>query len=441
MQILEGLRNAVRKLVRSTASYERSVNELIRDVQRTLIKADVNVKLVLQLSERIKQRALKSTPPPGVTRKEWLLKILYDELVNLFGGEEEVEVEPKRTPYIIMLVGIQGSGKTTSAAKIAYYYSKRGYKTALVCADTYRPAAYEQLRQLGEKIGVPVYGRSDNGDPIRIAVEGVKHFKQKGLDIIIIDTAGRHKEERELIEEMKNIAGSVNPNEIMLVIDAGIGQQALAQASAFHNATPIGSIMITKLDGTARGGGALTAVAVTGAKIKFVGVGEDVTEIEKFSPKRFVARILGMGDIDSLIEKIREAELEKELSMRQMEMIASGRLTLRDLYHQIIALRKLGPLSKILSMIPGIGINLPSEDKIRLTEEKMRKWIAIMDSMTYEELDKPERIDKSRIRRIALGSGTSPEEVKELLNYYKAMKRFLKQVRRRKDVLRRLGVR
>jgi len=340
-----------------------------------------------------------------------------------------------------MLVGIQGSGKTTSAAKIAYYYSKRGYKTALVCADTYRPAAYEQLRQLGEKIGVPVYGRSDNGDPIRIAVEGVKHFKQKGLDIIIIDTAGRHKEERELIEEMKNIAGSVNPNEIMLVIDAGIGQQALAQASAFHNATPIGSIMITKLDGTARGGGALTAVAVTGAKIKFVGVGEDVTEIEKFSPKRFVARILGMGDIDSLIEKIREAELEKELSMRQMEMIASGRLTLRDLYHQIIALRKLGPLSKILSMIPGIGINLPSEDKIRLTEEKMRKWIAIMDSMTYEELDKPERIDKSRIRRIALGSGTSPEEVKELLNYYKAMKRFLKQVRRRKDVLRRLGVR
>ena len=438
--VLEGIREAVRKFLRSTVSYEESVKEFIRDLQRTLLKADVNVKVVFELSESIRKRALQEKPPPGITRRDWLIKIVYEELVKMFGGEKTPDVIPKSRPYTIMMIGIQGSGKTTSAAKLAYYYKKKGLKPALVCSDTYRPAAYEQLKMLGDQIGVPVYGNPKTKDPIKLAIEGVKNFISKGYDIIIVDTAGRHKEEEGLLKEMKNMAEAITPDEIMLVLDASMGQQALVQAKKFHETTPIGSIFIAKLDGSAKGGGALSAVAATGAIVKFVGVGEKVNEIEVFDPPSFVSRIMGLGDLKGLIEKIKEAELEKEITEKQMKAIISGRITMRDLYHQLVSIRKMGPLSKILQMIPGFSLTLPSTDQLKITEEKMDKWIAIINSMTYEELRKPEIIDKSRMRRIAIGSGTTLEDVKELLKYYDTMKKLIKQVRRRKDILRKFGV-
>lgn len=438
--VLEGIREAVKKFLRSPASYEMSVQELVRDLQRTLIRADVNVKVVLGISENIKKRALEEKPPPGITRRDWILKIVYEELTKMFGGEREPEVKPGTRPYTIMMVGIQGSGKTTSAGKIAYYYKKRGYKVALVCADTYRPAAYEQLKTLGDKVGVPVYGEPSSKDPIGIARRGVEKFKRENYDIIVVDTAGRHKEEEGLLREMREIAEAIKPDEIMLVIDATIGQQALGQAEKFHKTTPIGSIFISKLDGTAKGGGALSAVAATGATVKFVGVGEDISEVELFSPPRFVSRIMGLGDLQSLIEKVREAEIERELTEKQMKAIISGKLTMRDLYHQIRSIRKMGPLSKVLQMIPGLSLTLPSTDQLKITEEMMDRWLAIIDSMTYDELDNPEIIDKSRIRRIAIGSGTRVEDVRELLRYYSSLKKLMKQIRRRRDLIRKLGL-
>ncbi len=423
------IRNAIKKVLRAPIVDEKVVKELIRDIQRALLQADVNVKLVFELSRRIEEKVLKEKLPPGITRRELLLKTVYDELVSLLGGESLPKILPeKRKSYIIMLVGIQGSGKTTSAAKLALYYKRRGLKVALVCADNFRPGALAQLKQLGEKIGVPVYGKEHAKSAIDLAIEGVKKFRSEGYDIIIVDTAGRHKEEKGLIEEMKEMATSILPDEIMLVIDGTIGQQAMIQAKAFHEATKIGSIFVTKLDGSARGGGALSAVAATGAPIKFVGVGEKIDEIEVFNPSKFVSRLLGMGDLEALVEKVKAA---KAMPTEEIaEKFLTGKFTLEDLLQQFQSIRKMGPLSKLLRLIPGLSFTLP-EGFEEVSEDKLKKFIAIIQSMTKEERMKPEIIDRSRMKRIAIGSGTTTKDVKDLLNQYKMMKRMLKQFKRR----------
>ena len=428
---LEGIREGLRKFLRSSASYEKAVNEFIRDLQRTLIKADVNVRLVFELSQKIKKKALEEQPPPGVSRRDWFVKIVYDVLSEFFGGDKEPKVTPTRTPWIMLLVGVQGSGKTTTAAKLALYYKEHGYRVGLVAADVYRPAAYDQLKQLGEKIRVPVYGLPSERDAVKIAKEGVKYFTSRGYDIVIVDTAGRHGygEEQALLDEMKAIARAIKPNEVVLVIDAAMGQKAYDLAKRFHEATPIGSIVVTKLDGSAKGGGALSAIAATGATIKFIGTGEKVDELEVFNPRRFVARLLGLGDIEGLLERVKRVE-ELVEAQKRVEAILSGRLTLRDLYHQIIGMKKLGPLRKILEMIPGLALYNIGEEQLKLSEEKMNKWLAIINSMTYEELDHPEIIDKSRMKRIAIGAGVKVDDVKELLNHYFMLKKMLKQLKR-----------
>lgn len=428
---LEGIRESLRKFLRSSASYEKAVNEFIRDLQRTLIRADVNVRLVFELSQKIRKRALEEQSPPGVSRRDWFVKIVYDVLSEFFGGDREPRVEPSKTPYVMLLVGVQGSGKTTTAAKLALYYRERGYRVGLVVADVYRPAAYEQLKQLGEKIRVPVYGLPGEKDAVKIAREGVRCFIDRGFDIVIVDTAGRHGygEEEALLEEMKMIAEAIKPDEVVLVIDAAMGQKAFDLAKRFHEVAPIGSIIVTKLDGSAKGGGALSAVAATGAVIKFVGTGEKVDELEVFNPRRFVARLLGLGDIEGLLERVKRVE-ELVEAQKRVEAILSGKLTLRDLYRQIIGMRKLGPLRKILEMIPGLAMYNIGEEQIRLSEEKMDKWLAIINSMTYEELDHPEIIDKSRMRRIAIGAGVRVEDVKELLNHYFMLKKMLKRLKK-----------
>jgi signal recognition particle subunit SRP54 len=420
------LGNAIKKIMKAPVVDEKAVKELIKDIQRALLQSDVNVKMVFDLSKNIESKILEEDLPPGITRRELAIKVVYDELVGLLGGEHAQPPKyPKGRTTVMLLVGIQGSGKTTSASKLTWYLKKQGLTVGLVCADNFRAGAYDQLSQLAEKAGAEFYGERDNKSAVEIAKNGVSRFKERGIEVIIVDTAGRHKNEGELIEEMRQIAGAVNPDEIMMVLDGAIGQQAMQQAEAFNQATKVGTIFLTKLDGSARGGGALSAVAATKAPIRFIGTGEGIEEIEVFSPPRFVGRLLGMGDIEALVEKVNEMRLSN-LGQQNMSALATGRFTLKDLYAQMQTMKKMGPLSKILQSIPGLGMNVPKE-AMNVSEERMKKWMVIMQSMTDEELEEPHKIDGSRIRRISRGSGTAPRDIKELLDQYKMSKKFIKQ--------------
>lgn len=421
------LYGALRKVLRAPVVDEAVVKELARDIQRALLQADVNVKLVLEISKQIEERSLKAKVPPGISRREHVIKVVYEELTR-FLGEKPVplKIEPSRR-NVLMLIGIQGSGKTTASAKLARYYQKRGLKTAVVCADTYRPGAYAQLSQLAQRTNIPLYGEPKNKNPTKIALNGLKQFADK--EVIIIDTAGRHKEEKSLIQEMKTLEKTIKPNEVILVVDGTIGQQAAIQAKAFNDATPIGSILVTKLDGSARGGGALSAVAATKAPIKFIGTGEKTQDIEPFVPARFVGRLLGMGDIQSLIDKVREAEVE--VPEKKMRAFLTGKFTLTDMYEQFEAMKSMGPFKRILKMIPGMSYNIPDE-MMDQAEDRLKRWRFIMQSMTPEERDKPKIFTASRIRRVARGSGTAEKDVKELLKQYATMKKMMKTIRRKK---------
>ena len=419
--------DALRKVFRAPVVDEATVKELVRDLQRALLQGDVNVQLVLSISKSIEERALKEKVPPGVSRREHVIKVVYEELTR-FLGEKPVPLkfEPgKRT--ILMMVGIQGSGKTTNTAKLARYFQKRGLKVGLVCVDTYRPGAFAQLQQLAQKINVPIYGDPNGKNPVDIAKKGLQTFSDK--DVVIIDTAGRHKEEKSLIDEMKQLEKAIKPNEIILVIDGTIGQQATAQAKAFHEATPIGSILVTKLDGSARGGGALSAVAATGAPIKFISTGEKIEDVEPFVPSRFVGRLLGMGDLQSLIEKVREAEVQ--VPEKKMKAILSGKFTLNDMYEQFEAMKGMGSFKRLLKLIPGFTYKIP-DNMMDTAEDRLKKWRVIMQSMTPKERQEPKILNSSRVHRVARGSGTSDKEVKELLNQYNLMKKMMKTMRRKR---------
>ena len=421
------LYGALRKVFRAPIVDEAVVKELVRDIQRALLQADVNVQLVLQISKRIEERSLKEKVPPGISRREHVIKVVYEELTRFLGEKPApLKIEPGKR-NVLMLVGIQGSGKTTAAAKLARYFQKRGLKTALVCADTYRPGAYAQLQQLAQRVNVPLYGEPKGKNPIKIALNGLKQFADR--EIVVIDTAGRHKEEKSLIKEMKTLEKAIKPSEVVLVVDGTIGQQAAIQAKAFNEATPIGSILVTKLDGSARGGGALSAVAATGAPIKFISTGEKIQDIEPFVPSRFVGRLLGMGDLQSLIEKVREAEVK--VPEKKMRAFLSGKFTLTDMYEQFEAMKSMGPFKRILKMIPGFTYDIPDE-MMDLAEDRLKKWRVIIQSMTPEERDNPKIFNASRIRRVARGSGTAEREVKELLKQYAMMKKMMKTLRRKK---------
>lgn len=421
------LYDALKKVFKASVVDEATVKELVRDIQRALLQADVNVQLVLGISKSIEDRALKDKVPPGISRREHVIKVVYEELTRFLGDKPvPIKVEPGKRK-ILMLVGIQGSGKTTAAAKLARYFQKRGLKPALVCGDTFRPGAFAQLQQLASRINVPLYGDLKAKDAVRVVTEGLKQFSDK--EVVIVDTSGRHKEEHELIKEMRMLEKSIKPDEVMLVIDGTIGQQALAQAKAFNEATPIGSILVTKLDGSARGGGALSAVAATGAPIKFIGTGEKTEDIEAFVPSRFVGRLLGMGDLETLLDKVKEAEIA--VPEKKAKAILSGKFTLTDMYEQFEAMKGMGTFKKLMKMIPGMSYNIPDE-MLSSAEGRLEKWRVMIQSMTPGERDNPKVFNASRMKRVARGSGTSEKEVKELLKQYIMMRRMLKTMRRRK---------
>jgi signal recognition particle subunit SRP54 len=423
------LTDAIKKIFRASVIDEATVKELVRDIQRALLQADVNVQLVLGISKRIEERSLEEKVPPGISRREHVIKVVYEELTRFVGDKPvALKIEPgkKRT---IMLVGIQGSGKTTHAVKIARFFQKRGLKPALICADTYRPGALAQLHQMANRINIPVYGDAKAKDPVRVVSDGLKSFSEK--DLVIVDTAGRHKEERELIKEMKALEQRIKPDEVVMVIDGTIGQQALIQAKSFHEATPIGAIIVTKLDGSARGGGALSAVAATGAPIKFIGTGEKIEDIEPFIPSRFVGRLLGMGDLETLLDKVKDAEIK--VPQKKAKAILSGKFTLTDMYEQFEAMKGMGPFRKVMKMLPGMSYNVPDE-MLNTAEDRLEKWRVIIQSMRTEEKENPKIFSSSRIKRVARGSGTSEKDVKELLKQYVMMRKMLKMFKRKKKL-------
>jgi signal recognition particle subunit SRP54 len=418
------LYNAIQKIIRAPVVDEATVKELVRDFQRALLQADVNVALVMELSQNIQKKALEEKLPPGISRREHIIKVINDELTRFVGEKpQELKIVPGKQ-NILMMVGIQGSGKTTHNAKLARYFQKRGYRVGMICADTFRPGAYDQLKQLAESINVPFYGEPDAKDPVKLSKRGVDHFKDR--EVIILDTSGRHKEEKGLIEEMKQIEKAINPYEVILVLDGTIGQQAAAQATAFKEATTVGSIIVSKLDGTARGGGALSGVAATGAPIKFIGTGEKIEELELFIPSRFIGRLLGMGDIEGLITKVKEAEAP--VSEKDIAAILSGKFSLQDMYNQFEAMQNMGPLQKVLGMIPGFSYQLPT-DEVENAEERLENWKVIIQSMTPEEKENPKLLNRSRIQRVARGSGRNEREVRELIKQYNTMRKMLRQMK------------
>ncbi|MGP8056655.1 MAG: signal recognition particle receptor subunit alpha [Nitrososphaerales archaeon] len=432
----EGLQAAVKKLVGSTTVDEKAVKEFVRDLQRTLIQSDVNVKMALEVTERVEKRVLDEKPAPGVTRKDQVVSVLYEELARLLGGEGGLQLDKGKTSVIVML-GVQGSGKTTTAGKLARFYTKKGFKVGIVAADTFRPGAVVQLKTLASSSGVDVYSDEKEKDSVRIAREGRKHF-EGSKNLVIIDTAGRHKEEKGLLQEMKEVVGAVRPDATLLVIDGTIGQQCYNQALAFHQAAPVGGIVVTKLDGAAKGGGALAASAATGAKVFFIGTGERIDDLEEFAPTRFVGRLLGMGDLKALMDMVRTSEVE--IDDRAAQRMMSGKLTMDDLLAQFEQMKKFGSLKKVLEHIPGFSGAVNSQE-LEKAEDRVKVYKSIIQSMTGTEKADPERISSSRLKRIARGSGRSEKDVRELLSRYKQMKSLVKTSKGRefRQMMRRAG--
>ena len=421
------LKNTLSKITGATFVDENLVNEIVKDIQRALLQADVNVKLVFDLSKNIKERALKEKPPKSVGQKEFLVKIVYDELVKFLGKEKKGIKITKKNPFKIMLVGLFGTGKTTIASKLGNYYTKRGHKVALVGLDVYRPAAMDQLEQLAKSINLPYYIDRKEKDPKKIwnsLKEEVKKY-----DIVIVDTAGRDALSEDLVKEIEELNKLIKPEEKLLVINADIGQTAEKQAAQFHESCGITGVAITKMDGTAKAGGALSAAAITGAPVKFLGIGEKVDDIEEFNPEGFVSRMLGMGDLEALLEKVK-VEISEETAEDLGKKFLKGDFNFLDLYEQIQGMKKLGPMNKIMEMIPGMGGMKIPKDMLDVQDEKLKKWKFIMQSMTKKELENPDLVfNRKRIDRIAKGSGTTATEVRELLKQYRQSKKMMKMMK------------
>ena len=420
------LRGTLDRLQGKTRLDEADIEEVVREIQRSLIQADVEIDLVMELSESIEQRALEEEPPGGTTARDFVLRIVYEEMVDLVGESTDLPLESQT----ILLAGLQGSGKTTTAAKMAWWFSKKGLRPAVIQTDTFRPGAYDQAKEMAERAEVTFYGDPDADDPVEIARDGLAATEE--ADVHIVDTAGRHALEEGLIDEIREIDAVVEPDRSLLVMDAALGQGAKDQARRFEEAIGIDGVAITKLDGTAKGGGALTAVNETGSSIAFLGTGETVQDVERFEPNGFISRLLGMGDLKQLAERVERAMADTDTDEDDWdpEQILEGQFTLKDMRHQMDAMNKMGPLDQVLDMIPGLGGGIKDQlpdDAMDVTQDRMRSFDVVMDSMTEDELESPRSVGASQVRRIACGSGQPEERVQELLEQHRMMERTLKQ--------------
>ncbi|MCL9813664.1 signal recognition particle protein Srp54 [Natranaeroarchaeum aerophilus] len=420
------LRGTLDKLQGKTRITKEDVEDVVREIQRSLIQADVDISLVQDLSDSIETRALDEDPPAGTSARDHVLKIVYEEMVALVGESTELPLEEQT----IMLAGLQGSGKTTSAAKMAWWFSKKGLRPAVIQTDTFRPGAYDQAKQMAGRAEVEFYGDPDVDDPVQIAREGLEATAD--ADVHIVDTAGRHALEDDLIDEIEQIEEVVDPDRNLLVLDAAIGQGAKEQAQQFDESIGIDGVMITKLDGTAKGGGALTAVDQTDSSIAFLGTGEEVGDVERFEPSGFISRLLGMGDLKQLAERVERAMEETGIEEDDWdpEDMLQGSFTLKDMQKQMEAMNNMGPLDQVMDMIPGMGGGMMDQlpdDAMDVTQDRMRDFDVVMDSMTENELEYPRAIGASQIERIARGAGKPEERVRELLQQHKMMEQTIKQ--------------
>jgi len=406
---------------------EEDIADIVKEIQRSLLQADVDVGLVQDLSDSIETRALEEEPPAGTTPRDWVLRIVYEELVDLVGESTDLPLEEQT----IMLAGLYGSGKTTTAAKMAWWFSTKGLRPAIIQTDTDRPGAYDQAKEMAERAEVDFYGDPDEDDPVKIAREGLE--ATANADVRIVDTAGRDGLNEELIEQIERIEQEVQPDRDLLVLDAAMGQSAKSQAADFEAAIGIDGVIITKLDGTAKGGGALAAVNETDSTIAFLGAGETVKDIERFEPSGFISRLLGMGDLKQLTERVERAMEETQEGDEEdwdPEDMLEGQFTLKDMRKQMQTMNNMGPLDQVMDMIPGLGGGLMDQlpdDAMDVTQERMRDFDVIMDSMTEEELENPRVVGQSRTERICRGSGKPEERVRELLQQHKQMEQMLKQ--------------
>ena len=446
-----GLRNALKKVVGATDINEELIDSLCKDVQRSLLQSDVNVKFVISITKNLKDRAINEKPPKGLSKKDHIITILYSELAVLLGySGETIKIVEKTHEYddrvisfkpdkqnIILMLGIQGSGKTTVTAKLARWLTRHGYRVGVIGADTWRPGALTQLKMNCSKINVDVYGEEENENAVAIVTDGLEYFRQQSIDIIIIDTAGRHKEEKSLLEEMNSMYKVAIPDLVLLVIDGTIGQQAYNQAKAFHEAASVGGIIITKLDGTAKGGGALAAAAATNSKVMFIGTGERIDDLEQFSPTRFVGKLLGMGDIKALLEMAKSLELQADEN--QTKRLLSGKISIEDFYAQMENVGKMG-FRNVIDSLPGLS-GMVKEDDLDVLQGKMEKWRFIIQSMTTKEKKNPDLINDSRRKRIARGAGMTEHDIKDLIKQYNNSKTMMKQTKGRQmqGMLRRFG--
>ena len=423
----EGLSEKLGKVFKNLRGYgklnEKTVNEAMREVKMALLEADVSYKVVKDFVKSVTDRAVGSEVMESLTPAQQVIDIVHDELCKLM-GETNARIEfPSKPPCVIMMCGLQGAGKTTHSAKLAKYLKGMNRRPLLVACDIYRPAAIDQLKVVGEKAGVKVFEMGQE-NPVKIARESVKFAKDNGYDVVILDTAGRLHIDEQLMDELQNIKKEVQPNEILLVVDSMTGQDAVNVAKSFNELLDITGAILTKLDGDTRGGAALSVLAVTGKPVKFAGIGEKIDDLEQFHPDRMANRILGMGDMLSLIEKAKDSFDEKEAEKLAKKM-QSNKFDMNDLLSQFEQIEKMGSISSILNMLPGVSGKIKEED---IDERKMPRTKAIILSMTKKERERPSLIDAKRKRRIAAGSGTRVEDVNNLLKQFDMMQKMMKQM-------------
>ena len=412
----KSLRGVLQKIAKGGVIDEALLSEVVRDIQRALLQADVNVQLALDLTQRVRRRAKEEKPPAGASVRDFLIRIIYEEIRGILGKDRVFELRPRR----ILLAGLFGQGKTTTAAKLARYFQKKGVRVGLVGADVHRPAAIDQLEQLSKKVGCDFYANRAETRAEVVVQEALERFPPHLA--VLVDTAGRSGIDPDLIAELARVREVLHPDETLLVLDAAMGQTAGRSAQAFHEAVGLTGVILTKLDGSAKGGGGLSAVAVSGAPIVFIGTGEHLDELERFEPTRFVSRLLGMGDIQTLLERFEELK-DQEEAKKAAENLMTGKFSLRDMRSQLDSLGQMGPFSKLMSLFPSFGGTKMDESQMKDTQARLRRFRAILDSMTPEELDDAHVIKSDRVHRIARGSGQKPQEVRALLKYYDATRK------------------
>lgn len=419
----EKLQETVRKLKGKGRVTDKDVKEMMREIKLALLEADVNYKVVKDFIGRVSERAVGHDVLESLTPGQQVIKIVHEELINLMGKTPSKVTFANTPPTVYMLVGLQGSGKTTTSGKLAGYLRKQGKNPLLVACDVYRPAAIKQLQVVGNQLGIPVFSAEDNNRPVNIARKAIEHANAKLFDLVIIDTAGRLHINEELMEELTQIKKSVRPTEILLVIDSMTGQDAVNVAESFDQKLGVDGLILTKLDSDTRGGAALSARAVTGKPVKFAGTGEKLNDLEPFHPDRMASRILGMGDVLSLIEKAQEAFDEKK-ALEMERKLRTQQFTFDDFLDQMQQVRKMGSLNQVMGMLP--GMNPKVMKNIDFDEKKIKRVEAIIKSMTAKERNDPSIINGSRRKRIALGSGTTIQEVNSLLKQFEEMKKLFR---------------